>query len=253
MQEHTFLNIWLHRVKRSYIVITFVCACVEILVFFCALIVTIATNGHGGPPIVLILYYCAQVPLLVFAGYRVLFSYLKGGDTSVSEDTTILTKGGMALFAVFFLFLIPLVSTFTLMLSYTLILYEDFKNYHPRTKPQIPEVTHCEICDEPSLYPVCQRCRGKYADEQKRVQAQLNRARQAGEPATLTLAEWVNICRLYHWQCYKMNCEAKFSDLEHLIPIGQGDAYTGGTTKDNCRPICRAHNAKKSNRHPGDL
>jgi hypothetical protein len=114
-------------------------------------------------------------------------------------------------------------------------------------------VTHCEICDEPSLYPVCLRCRGKYAGEHQRVQAQLNRARQAGEPATLTLAEWINICKLYHGQCYRMNCETKFSDLEHIIPIGQGDAYTGGTTKDNYRPICRSHNAKKSNRHTGDL
>jgi hypothetical protein len=253
MQEQTFLNVWLHRVKRSYIVITFICACIELIVFLVSLISTIIIANHEVPTVLYLLYYCAQVPLLAFIGFRILFHHLNQGNPfGLIDDPSMLTMGGMAVFALFFIF-VPLISSFTLVLSYTLTLYEDFKNYHPRTKPQIPEVTHCEICDEPSLYSICLRCKGKYADEHKRVQAQLNRARQAGEPATLTLVEWVDTCRTYHWQCYKMNCETKFSDLEHLLPIGQGDAYTGGTTKANCRPICRAHNAKKSNRHPGDL
>lgn len=253
MQDQTFLNVWLHRVKRSYIVITFICTCIEVTVFLISLISLIILDGHAIPAVLYLLYYCAQVPLLAFVGFRLLFRHLSHGDTFGSTNgSTVLTMGGMAAFALFFIF-IPLFSSFTLIISYTLILYEDFKNYRPRTKPQIPEVTHCEICDEPSLYSPCLRCRGKYAKEQQRVQAQLNRARQAGEPATLTLAQWINTCKRYEWQCYKMNCETEFRDLEHLIPIGQGDAYTGGTTEENCRPICRAHNAKKSNRHPGDL
>ncbi|WP_201385308.1 HNH endonuclease signature motif containing protein [Ktedonobacter sp. SOSP1-52] len=254
MQEQTFLNIWLHRLRRSYIVITFICACIEFVLCIPSVIITFVVLSKVNVPIFLyVLYYCLQLPLLIFIGLRILFRYLNHGITvEAANSESMFTPGIMAGMAIFFVFL-PAVSTITLTLSYTLLLFEDFKNYLPRTKPQVPEITLCEICGEPGIYDVCNHCRGKYAKEAARVTTQLRRARQAHEPATLTLPEWVNICNLYHWQCYMPNCENSFSDLEHIIPIGQGDAHTGGTTSANCRPICRSHNTKKGSRHPGAL
>src|SRR5579871_953966 len=111
--------------------------------------------------------------------------------------------------------------------------------------------TECEICHEPGMYDICLRCRGKYKDEWQRVQHHLNRARQAKEPATLTLPEWIEVLEMHDYKC--AYCQKRdYQVLEHRIPIGQGSKYGGGTTAINCVPACRNCNAKKSNRHPHD-
>lgn len=120
-----------------------------------------------------------------------------------------------------------------------------------QTIPHQEAPTECKICHEPGIYDICQRCRGKYKDELQRVQYHLNRARQAKEPANLTLPEWIEILDTYNYRCaYCPN--GIYQILEHRIPIGQGSTYKGGTTAINCVPACRSCNTIKSNRHPHD-
>ena len=109
----------------------------------------------------------------------------------------------------------------------------------------------CSICYEPTLYDICNRCRGKYKDERQRVDAHLRRARQANELATLTLPEWIQILDIHNYRC--AYCfDGAYQVLEHRIPIGQGNPHKGGTTAINCVPACRSCNAAKANRHPHD-
>jgi 5-methylcytosine-specific restriction endonuclease McrA len=120
-----------------------------------------------------------------------------------------------------------------------------------QTIPPRETTTECKICHEPGIYDICQRCRGKYKDERQRVQYHLNRARQAKEPATLTLPEWIEILDTHNYRCAYCP-DGVYQVLEHRIPIGQGSTYKGGTTAINCVPACRSCNTIKSNRHPHD-
>jgi 5-methylcytosine-specific restriction endonuclease McrA len=110
----------------------------------------------------------------------------------------------------------------------------------------------CGMCGEPG-YELCLRCKGKYKDELQRINYHLRRAQQVGEPATLTLVEWIQMRRLYRDRCcHAQRCGGSYEVIDHVIPIGQGDSYTGGTIAHNCRPICRSCNSRKSNCYPGD-
>lgn len=74
---------------------------------------------------------------------------------------------------------------------------------------------------------------------------QLNRARKAGVPATLTWSQWSKTIEDFDlWCAY---CGRRFYYvMEHFIPIEHG----GGTTVDNCIPACSWCNRRKSGRLP---
>jgi len=120
--------------------------------------------------------------------------------------------------------------------------------------PQLPVISApkpmvCLICRTRPMtdmhYEVCAECKGRYAHEILRVRSQKYRAKQAGEPATLTVAEWVQTLQSFKFLC--AYCQStRFEALEHYIPIGHG----AGTTKENCVPACRKCNSQKSNKHP---
>jgi 5-methylcytosine-specific restriction endonuclease McrA len=69
----------------------------------------------------------------------------------------------------------------------------------------------------------------------------------AGQPATLTCAEWVNILNHFEGKC--AYCGKNGDNLEHFIPLSQG----GGTTYNNCVPACQSCNVLKGNQHPDDI
>jgi hypothetical protein len=69
-----------------------------------------------------------------------------------------------------------------------------------------------------------------------------SRARVKGNPATLTLKQWVITMDYFNWNC--AYCQRDYTLMEHIIPISQG----GGTTADNCVPACHLCNVAKSNK-----
>lgn len=83
--------------------------------------------------------------------------------------------------------------------------------------------------------------------EYQRAFDHCQRAREKGNPATLTGPQWLATLDRFHWQCYI--CGAPFTDLEHLTPIAHG----GGTTAENCVPACGDCNTKKGSRHPDEI
>lgn len=112
------------------------------------------------------------------------------------------------------------------------------------TDPIEPAKSRCTICEQESQYDVCLACEKAFQGERHRVRAQILRAKQAGVPATLTLAEWLDTLHTFHSCC--AYCYAPFQLIEHYVPISQG----GGTTKENCVPACFRCNSKKSGKHP---
>lgn len=90
--------------------------------------------------------------------------------------------------------------------------------------------------------------RSRWAEERRNgtrkiklnLQTQLNRARKAGLPATLTLDQWLDILKEHDWKCHY--CKTRpYEAIEHRVPIYRG----GGTTAENCVPSCRTCNLSK--------
>lgn len=107
---------------------------------------------------------------------------------------------------------------------------------------------HCSVCKKASQYTVCMECEREHQREIQRVRSQNWRAKKAGEPATLTIAQWLQILENFHQRC--AYCQTgPYELMEHYIPIGQGKK-DGGTTAKNCVPSCFKCNAGKSNKHP---
>lgn len=116
----------------------------------------------------------------------------------------------------------------------------------PAPESSSPDEPHCSICKTSSEYEICLVCERKHTREIQRVRSQNWRAKKAGESATLTIAEWLDILEAFQYKC--AYCQTgPYELMEHYIPIGQ---KTGGTTAKNCVPACRKCNAGKSNKHP---
>lgn len=114
-----------------------------------------------------------------------------------------------------------------------------------------PQIVHptCSVCGRESLYEICVECEHTHQREINRVRSQNHRAKKAGEPADLTLAQWLKILDDCHRLC--VYCQtAPFEVMEHWIPLGYGHK-NGGTTAKNVAPACHRCNLEKSNKHPG--
>jgi len=119
--------------------------------------------------------------------------------------------------------------------------------------PSLPIVsigatTCCSICMTQNLYDICLECELKHKSEIHKVRSHNMRAKKAGEPATLTIAEWLTTLAEHRYQCAYCH-DGKYEALEHYIPLGSHDRR-GGTTALNCVPACRKCNLEKSNKHP---
>ncbi|MBN1286055.1 MAG: HNH endonuclease [Anaerolineae bacterium] len=90
---------------------------------------------------------------------------------------------------------------------------------------------------------ICPEC---LARERDRVNRHLQRAHDAGAPASLTLLEWLQTLSDFDGQCAYCR-ERPFTQMEHFIPITDG----GGTTADNCAPACGVCNRGKGTENPG--
>lgn len=129
---------------------------------------------------------------------------------------------------------------------------------------------YCEGCDEKVIkkyYRICAICGERYTErmidgnskicqacasrevshELKRLQQNLDRAIEAGTPATLTIDEWIKTLEHFNYKC--SYCGKDYEVLEHYIPVSKG----GGTTKDNCVPACASCNNLKRSKHPDNL
>jgi 5-methylcytosine-specific restriction endonuclease McrA len=64
---------------------------------------------------------------------------------------------------------------------------------------------------------------------------------------TLTVNEWIEILKQYHFKCAYCGKEFDLFDKptkDHIIPISKG----GDNTKENITPACRSCNSKKNNK-----
>ena len=94
-------------------------------------------------------------------------------------------------------------------------------------------------------YHLCATCKKTYIHEIQRVRTQKYRARQIGEPETLTVGEWIQTLKAFNFHC--AHCQkAPIQAMDHFIPLGYGI----GTTKENCVPSCYKCNGKKAHKHP---
>ena len=109
----------------------------------------------------------------------------------------------------------------------------------------------CSVCGKRTfnglIGGVCIDC--KIPDARKyQISSHLKRARDAGNLATLTVADWYNTVIHFNHNC--AYCRYRpFQVLEHFLPITLG----GGTTVENCVPACFSCNAKKGSQHPDEL
>lgn len=95
--------------------------------------------------------------------------------------------------------------------------------------------------------PVCEPCRDRFYARPSQppangIQSALRRARRAGLPATLTVAQWAATVAHFADRC--AFCGGAWCLVEHATPIELG----GGTTADNCLPACYSCNATKGKR-----
>lgn len=99
-----------------------------------------------------------------------------------------------------------------------------------------------------ATFPICAECQAlQYPREAKRIADQNMRAWEHGLEATLTMPEWLTTLNHWKWSCYY--CGKPFEALDHHIPIARG----GGTTANNCFPICKSCNSIKGASRPDDL
>lgn len=75
--------------------------------------------------------------------------------------------------------------------------------------------------------------------EKERVARNNHRAAKKGQPATLTLWQWLRILQRYNWSC--PFCRGPFETMEHLVRLADG----GGTTAENVVPCCTACNQQR--------
>jgi hypothetical protein len=110
---------------------------------------------------------------------------------------------------------------------------------------------HCNQCGKRhnlAAFPICVDCQKlQYPREAKRVESQNARAWELGLEATLTLPDWLTTVNDWKWSCWC--CGGRFEALDHHIPIARG----GGTTPENCFPICRRCNSMKGSFLPDEL
>lgn len=105
---------------------------------------------------------------------------------------------------------------------------------------------------------ICEKCLQERENRRARIRAErrngkarlrrivgrnLWRARRAGQPATLTVDQWIEILDRYNWRCAYCG-KRLYEVLEHKTPISKG----GGTTAENCVPACASCNIGKGNR-----
>ena len=82
-----------------------------------------------------------------------------------------------------------------------------------------------------------------YIREAMRVCTQLQRSMDAGLEATLTVDEWIATLKSFDGRC--AYCQWRpLEAMDHLIPHALG----GGTTADNCVPVCKSCNSQKLDR-----
>lgn len=77
--------------------------------------------------------------------------------------------------------------------------------------------------------------------ESKRVRDHNERASRLGQPASLTLREWLATLEHFAWVC--AYCGGSFECLEHLETVQRA-----GTTASNCVPSCHRCNMRKGNK-----
>lgn len=111
----------------------------------------------------------------------------------------------------------------------------------------------CFICEQPFFSvdkPKAYFCpHHRYHGMDRPVNAlirQLNRARKAGLPATLTWREWEKTLDDFHFWCAYCR-KNPYHVLEHFIPLGQQGS---GTTIENCVPACAGCNRRKGGKAP---
>lgn len=87
---------------------------------------------------------------------------------------------------------------------------------------------------------LCKRCQAQMIEK---IVEQKRRARQKGNDANLTTAQWSRILYLSRGYCFYCRKHIGYSNLvmEHRIPIVKG----GGTTIENVVPACSSCNSKK--------
>ncbi len=78
--------------------------------------------------------------------------------------------------------------------------------------------------------------------EALRVRLQTSRSAKVGGASTLTTREWIEILEQYQSLC--VFCGTGFNAMGHLKPVDVG----GGTTKENCIPVCRSCNSRQGTR-----
>lgn len=84
--------------------------------------------------------------------------------------------------------------------------------------------------------------------EADRVHHHIHMSRKYGLSATLTLEEWLNTLKHFHWKC--AYCQrAPYTVLEHFEPVIAG----GGTNRYNCVPACDECNLSKYDLHPDHI
>lgn len=92
------------------------------------------------------------------------------------------------------------------------------------------------------LCPVCWS--PERAKEYKVLANNLYRAQRLSLPATLTLEQWLATLDHFGWKC--AYCDGPYQALDHFMPVSEG----GGTTVDNCVPICIDCNYTKAGTPP---
>lgn len=75
------------------------------------------------------------------------------------------------------------------------------------------------------------------------------RALMAGNGGSHTAEEWQALCAQYGNQCIGPGPHSGPLCRDHVIPLKPRDGSTGGTSNiDNIQPLCKACNARKSNK-----
>ncbi len=103
---------------------------------------------------------------------------------------------------------------------------------------------------------MCHDCREKRGwdnrktlnKENRKFHFNLERARVKGLPATLTFPEWIMTLEHFQWKC--AICQINPYQVEdHFVPL----IHSGGTTRGNIIPLCRACDKHKGWKLPGEI
>lgn len=113
--------------------------------------------------------------------------------------------------------------------------------YCPRCAESVraKHTRRCPLCRRPFKLryvhmACCDTCRPlDRSREFQRVEVQLQRAREKGLPATLTLKDWLATLDYFHGLCAYCG-ELPGETMDHVVAVSRG----GGTTVENCVPAC---------------